>query len=291
MLTRHSKSILMDTDIGNGSDRIVVEVRQMTERKSTKVGIDYFKIFELAPKFLWIIFFATIFCSFYDEIKYNILPNISSFNIAGFSATLKDDLASISKGTETKNNNASAFSTYLSPVQQRLISNRAQKLYRRLQETRILWVDVNVDNNADVRVILQKWGAAVDCAKSDSDAFVFLSNSEIDNKFYDLIITNHSDDTHTTNGTDFSNTLREKYTTDTPVILFSASRGNKETVKEFGVPENVFAATNRYDYLLHFIFDVLERGNTPYPANIQRYISSNVNSDTITGSGEEKDKR
>ena len=138
-------------------------------------------------------------------------------------------------------------------------------------------MDVNTDNNKDLRKILKKWGAKIDCSLSDNEAYTYLNNSQIDSAYYDIIITNHSNDTHIIDGTSFAKKVKSTYYVDVPIILFSASRGNQDSVRQNGVPENIFAATNRYDYLFHFIFDALERGNTPYPASTQRYLPQTDN--------------
>jgi CheY-like chemotaxis protein len=134
----------------------------------------------------------------------------------------------------------------------------------------LLWVDSNVDGNTDIRKILKLWGVSVDCAKSDDEAYQYLRNSSIDNGYYSLIITNNH---HIEgSGVNFSDNVRRDFPElDIPVILFSSSYGG-DSIRIHGVPKNIFAATNRYDYLFHFIFDVLERGNAPYPANIERYL-------------------
>ncbi|MFT3981628.1 MAG: response regulator [Ferruginibacter sp.] len=252
---------------------VIVEVRQiMPEEKQQKKTVDYLRIFEIAPKFFWILFGIVIFYMFYPQIKYDILPNVASFNVAGFGVTMKEDLSKLSQ-----NKADISFYNYISPVQQELIIARANRLYKKLNGTKILWADINIDSNKDLRRILKKWGVEIDCSLSDNETFAYLNNAEIDSEYYDILITNNSNDTHVIDGTAFAKKVREMYAADIPIILFSASRGNQNIVKELGVPENIFAATNRYDYLFHFIFDALERGNTPYPASIQRYLPGTDN--------------
>jgi CheY-like chemotaxis protein len=248
--------------------KIFVDVQRIASRDAKDMGVSYLEILDKLPKILWILFAMTIFCLFYGEIKNDILPNISSINVAGFSATLKNELDAITR--QDGKNGSADFVDYVTPLQQELISERAAKLFRRLQRARILWVDQNTENNTDIRKILKTWGANVDCAKSDADAFVFLNSSKNSDTPYNLIITNNTR-THAIDAENFADRVNSEFADDLPIILFSASRGDKDVVGKLGVPKNILAATNRYDYLLHFVLDVLERGNTPYPSNVQRF--------------------
>jgi CheY-like chemotaxis protein len=247
-------------------------VKDETPLKDSKPNKEVtLKFIELIPKFLWLIFALIVFWLFYPEIKYDILPNITSFKIGGIEATLKQDFSSLAQNKPSEN-----FNSYISPTQRDLIIQRSRTLYKRLSRSKILWVDPNLDNNKELRGILKKWDVSIDCAVSDKEAYQYLKNSFIDSTFYNLIITNNHHPEGS--GIEFANKVRDDfYSIDIPIILFSASYGNSDTIQTYGIPKNIFAATNRYDYLFHFIFDTLERGNTPYPANIQRY-STNGNS-------------
>jgi CheY-like chemotaxis protein len=250
----------------------------------------------LIARFQWVIFTGIILLVFRSEIC-DMIPYITSFKVAGIEATLNRDLTNLSNSKNFKlddhciklydrsSNHCDTIYHFISPKQKELIIARCERLYKKLKTTKILWVDPNISTLADIRKVLRNWGVSIDSAASDAEGYHYLKNAKANYECYDLIITNNHHHPlkdsigrlkFYRDGIIFADSIKRDFgDLDIPVILFSASYGNNDTLEKRGIPENIFAATNRCDYLFHFIFDALERGNTPYPANLQKYIGTN----------------
>jgi|GEM_PF-3119392 CheY-like chemotaxis protein len=257
---------------GDLSDTVLAKVIEVTP-----------KILELIPKYSWLAIVLVSLCIFYPVLKEDILPYVTSIKYDKLEIDINRGLSELEKNPlilayNQKNPDSKygdSIGHYISPEQRKLIISRGAKLHQKLKTTKILWVDPNMDTIADLRRILETWGVKINTAKSDEEAYYWIRNSlEHDTTTYDLIITNnhHEPLRRDSDGIRFARSLRtgEFKRLDIPIILFSASYGNNKCIAAHGIPENIFAATNRCDYLFHFIFDALERGNAPYPAYIQR---------------------
>jgi CheY-like chemotaxis protein len=144
--------------------------------------------------------------------------------------------------------------------QKEQLVRRATSLAPILKESRILWIDDHPGNNDIPRRILERTGVVMSLAASSKEAEDILMGEP-----FDVVISDVGRD----------NLLDEPGLTfagrgihgDVPMILYTMSSYNEEIS---GLPQNVFAVAHRPDFLLHYVFDALERGGAPYPAGYQR---------------------
>jgi hypothetical protein len=246
------------------------EIKKKHKSKTDNIELKA-KFIEVMPKLFWCLFALIIFATFKEPIEKEI-PFISKFKFRDFEVELKKRFEAISSDSLGKK-----ADLYFSPSQIDLIIRRSAQLDEQLKKTQILWVDINFYNyDQEVVQLFEKMGVKVDGVLSDSSAFESLENSIYKGCMYNLIITSNHHAGHHGNkvGEEFADSIRTKFKkADIPIILFSQSAGNPDSIEKYGVPKNVFAATIRADYLFQFVFDAIERGTAPYPSNIQRYLT------------------
>lgn len=222
------------------------------------------KLLDMLPKVLWFLLVVILLWIFVEPLK-KLLPRLNGFEGYG----LKIVFQSFEEHNRNMAQNVALSKAYIGERQQKIILNRSEHLLEDLKNMHVLWIDDHPSNNKYIIRIFQEWGVKFDCPSSTKEARRYLEDAKSDSMMYDLII---SDFCHPNeiDGIKFADTVRTYYDYTVPIIFFSASYGSN--IEKYGTPYNIFAATDRYDYLFHFIFDVLERGGTPYPASAQRFI-------------------
>jgi CheY-like chemotaxis protein len=233
----------------------------------------FLKLLEVIPKILWVVFFAAIVGIFFTQIE-DMLTRISGFEGYG----VKIEFETFEKQNKINANNSIASNEYISKAQQELILRRVGLLKDLLSKTQILWVDDAHFNHKYIVQLLEDWKVKVDCPSTTSEAYKRLEVARNEEAKYDIIISDFCRP-NDGDGIEFSKQVRciGGYS-DTPIIIYSRYG---EHIDKYGIPKEVFAATNRYDNLFHFIFDALERGNVPFPSGMQRYVHEFRNDSTI----------
>ena len=148
----------------------------------------------------------------------------------------------------------------------REITLRARELKPILTNAVVLWVDDHPEHNNGLRRVLEQFGIKVDLAASNEGATnLFHQNHEN----YDAVISNVHRDVGKS-GIDFivAGDFRN-----VPVLLYC----QRSFMERDPLPNNVYAATHRPDYLIVFLFDLLSRGGAPFAAGYQ-YNDRSLNS-------------
>lgn len=140
------------------------------------------------------------------------------------------------------------------------IAIRASALGPVIKESSVLWIDDNPSNNEVPRKILEKAGIVFSFAASSNEAKRILASKQ-----FDLIISDVGrDNPKDMNGIEF---VKQEIKGNTPVILYTMGYNEDK----LGLPKYVYAVAHRPDYLIHYVFDALERGGAPFPSGYQRY--------------------
>ena len=150
----------------------------------------------------------------------------------------------------------------------RAVIDRLRSHANILAQARILWVDDHPENNTPLVELLQRFGATVDQARSNPDAFRLLSSTR-----YDVVISDVGRDDEgegsDLKGVELAKTVFERW--GQKILLFTlrfdparvpglSDQKRLELVKD--VERCVFARTKGADEGLHYILDVLERSAT-----------------------------
>lgn len=247
---------------------IIIEVRQVDGKdkplEKRLKGDSLLKLLELFPKIGWLFFAAIAFIFLFPIIKEKLsqADKVSAFGIE----------LQLSKKIEIYNKKSKDADSLKIPYENRTqIINRVKLLDTFLSSRiyKILWVDDNPVNNIYVKQILEQIGFKIDNAGSTNSALALIEATLADTSLhkYDLVISDYSrDDTlHDVDGKVFAFSAN-KFIPTTPIIFFSSSY---DETKE-GIPESIYAVAHRADYLINFVLDVVERGNTPLPKKYVR---------------------
>ncbi|MBK9948279.1 MAG: response regulator [Nitrospira sp.] len=121
-----------------------------------------------------------------------------------------------------------------------------------VQESRILWVDDNPENNNGERNFLSQLGILVDLARSTSDGLV-----SIDTKAYDIVITDMVRGWDRNAGKSLFEGIKAKHKS-LPTIFY--------TNKNYDMPDGAFGLTTRPDELVKLVLDALRNHRSPSEA-------------------------
>lgn len=118
-------------------------------------------------------------------------------------------------------------------------------------------------NNVYVSKILENIGFKIETASTNNAGIELYTASLEDSilKKYDLIVSDYGKDNKTErDGLQFADSIKS-IGSSTPVIIYSSSFFQTGLEK----PNYIFAIANRPDFLINYILDIAERGETPYP--------------------------
>ena len=210
------------------------------ERFVTEAAIN--KWIEIIPSLLWVAFGIVLFCLFYKQIRYDILPKLTGFKVMGaeFSFVKNSIDAAVEFGAK--------WHVAVSEKDKAAVLDRAKRNIDVFNNARILWIDDHPGNNRHERRMFRQLRAHVDNATNSAEALKLL---KID--IYDLVISDIARDRESDDGIKFLNTFREQ-DSNTPVIFYVGNYVRKQ-----GVPKMAFGITDRPDELLHLVLDALER--------------------------------
>ena len=197
---------------------------------------------------------------------------VTEINIYGIKANLLEHkVAEFYEPKRTRE--ANEFT--MTEEQQKKLLDRAKRLRKELQGASILWLDDHPMENDKPRLLLQYLGVTIYYATTKKDALQAIEQYAKDStagKQYDLIISDMTrmepSATETDSkvliqddnaGTEFAaaNAAHKFY--NGPIIIFTTDIAKVNQ----GPTAGVYAITNRPDHLLHYVFDVIERGDTP----------------------------
>jgi CheY-like chemotaxis protein len=202
------------------------------------------ELIKIIPSMLGFILAIILLIIFYKPIRYELFPRIGSVKAFGIEASFVEKIKSdVEKIGEKRKINISRTVSFI-------VAQRAGRLAPLVKGRRILWVDDNPQNNNLEINILESLGIVVYQASTSDEAFRLLKESK-----YDLIISDIMRDNVQDEGIRFLKRLIDNKL-NYNVIFFAANIDFNR-----GTPPHAFGITNRFDELLHLVFDVLERKN------------------------------
>ena len=211
------------------------------------------KLIDLIPKAAWLIIAVMLIFFLFPEIR-NLIRNTSSFKGYGIEIELKSIEAYNQKNIKLKRD------SFL--IQKDQIINRVQLLQSLLRSKtyKIMWIDDNLSGNSDLYHILEQVGFKIDRQLTSSAGLAMIRNAERDTtlKQYDMIITKYRIDQ--INASQLADSVRYQTMSNVPVIIYTS---NFDPMAH-DVPKNVFAETDRPDFLINYTLDIVERGGTPF---------------------------
>jgi CheY-like chemotaxis protein len=197
------------------------------------------EIIKVLPNLIELILLIILVIFFYKPIRYQLLPNLTSFKALGveFSFINNKLIEASQKLDETP-----------SKTERSIVAQRAKRIETILQDTAILWVDDNPGNNVPELSVLQSLGISVSQVRSSKEAF-----SQLSKKDFDVVVSDMDRDGKEKEGISFLSEMKKRKI-DVKTIFY-VQRFNEEK----GVPPFAFGITNRPDHLLHLLFDAIER--------------------------------
>ncbi len=217
---------------------------------------------EQIPKLAWIFLTITIIILFIPNIK-EMMTKMNKFKGYGIEIELQSAFDSYNKSKNTKKNKDEIFIKF-QRIQQEQITNRVTLLQPILQSKKykILWIDDHPVNNIHECKLLNDIGFTIETASS-SVAGLELYEASLKEKNmakYDLIISDYGkDDLKDLDGVQFASSIKQ-IDFSIPIIFYSSSYFQSHSEK----PDTVYAVANRPDFLINYVLDVIERGETPY---------------------------
>jgi DNA anti-recombination protein RmuC len=156
-----------------------------------------------------------------------------------------DDISSIGKTLEEAINKQSS---QVNKNDQSQVLRRAQHAKSVLQGAQILWVDDNPSNNIYERRLLRSLGVFIDLARSTDEALEMLQDT-----YYDVVISDMGRQGVKGEALRLLSEMKKRGI-NRSIIFYTWGVDYSQ-----GTPAYAFAITERPDYLLNYIIDVLER--------------------------------
>jgi CheY-like chemotaxis protein len=219
----------------------------------------------IVPKLLWIVFAAVALALFYHPLRDQLLPKLSTLKVGSLEASfVAVKLQEI--GADSCRRGDTLRTQIVNDRRRLLLARRARTLAPALEGAKVLWVDDHPDWNRCEREILTGLGMEVDTATSNPDALAALRM-----RGYDLVISDVGREREGPGtGLRLLDSARLGRFDPVPFIFYTGSYDETGP----GTPEGAYAVAHRPDYLIHFVFDALERGGAPYPAGTQRLATA-----------------
>jgi CheY-like chemotaxis protein len=199
------------------------------------------ELVKLIPSILWVFLVAILIAVFYRPIRRELLPKMQGIHAFGIEVTFLQgelDKAIAKQGNEVSQGERSQ------------VLRRAQRVVQSIQGAQILWVDDNPDNNIYERGILRSLGLFVDLARTTNEALSMISQTN-----YAAVISDMNRNGVADEGLKFLTEMRVRNIKLYHWTIFYAAGFDPSK----GVPPHAFGMTNRPDYLLHLVLDILER--------------------------------
>jgi CheY-like chemotaxis protein len=156
-----------------------------------------------------------------------------------------DDISSLGK---TLDQAVSKQSAQISQREKTQVLRRANHASQVLQGAQILWIDDNPSNNLYERQLLRSLGVFVDLARSTEEALEMFQNTH-----YDIAISDMERNGVKDEGLRLLSEMQKRGINQSLIFYTWGIDYSR------GTPAYAFAITDRPDYLLNYIIDVLER--------------------------------
>jgi hypothetical protein len=209
------------------------------------------ELVRLIPTVLWIGLVTALVILLRKPIREELLPRLGSFKAFGVELTfLKENLQqAVKEFNETVKDLREK--TTLMPIPTEAwatVMRRAQRIADVLQGARILWVDDQPEKNRYELRSLESLGISVDLARSTEEALNMLARGDYDGMISDMARGAVQDE-----GIRFLKEAMSRRLFVWTVFYVGV------TDPSSGVPPGAFGITNRPDFLLHYVMDILER--------------------------------
>jgi len=202
-------------------------------------------VFKLLLSFLWFGIVLFFLIKFYKPVRYDLLPKLTGFKALGIEFSFIKN--SIDAALELADKNPKWKVDVPEPARNNVL-NRAKEHLDVFQNSALLWIDDNPENNLNEWRMFLQLNVKVELAKSTGQALEMLHQKKFDVVISDMVRNNEDDA-----GLEFLNKFRKVDAT-TPVIFYIGTYDPK-----IGMPFGAFGITNRPDELLHLTLDALER--------------------------------
>jgi CheY-like chemotaxis protein len=146
----------------------------------------------------------------------------------------------------------------------RSVIDRLQRNADLVRQARLLWTDDHPENNRPIIELLRQYGASVDTPRSNAEALRLLQTGR-----YDVVVSDVSRDNEgpgSRQGVELAREVFSRWGMQTilftmrfdPTTLPGATDADRLALVR-QLRDTVFAMTPRFDELLHYVLDVLER--------------------------------
>jgi CheY-like chemotaxis protein len=201
------------------------------------------KLIGIIPAMAWVVFAAAAFLSLRSTIKSQVIPRLSTFAVPGLEVSLhREEL--LEKATVA----TSESDAKTSPAERRGVLRRMDHASAVLKGGRILWVDDAPLNNRYAVQLLRDADMKVDQVESTDEAIRSLSRDD-----YHLVISDVARPGDGQAGIAMLQRFRD-HGIDIPVVKCAARFDPR-----LGVDPMIFGATNRFDEVLNYAIDIMER--------------------------------
>ncbi|WP_436763555.1 response regulator [Streptosporangium sp. V21-05] len=205
------------------------------------------KLIGIVPSLLWILFALVVFLVLRRPFLETVLPRVTTIGAMGFEVTLTRVEILLDKAAESTSGDAGA-SPAPTRTTRKAVLRRLEHAADYLKDGRILWVDDIPSNNRYLTEMFQELGMKVDQVTSTSEALVFLDRAS-----YDLVISDVRRDHDGRAGMRMLQDFRDRGV-GLPVLIHAATFDPR-----LGVDPMIFGYTPRYDELIHYVIDLMER--------------------------------
>lgn len=204
------------------------------------------KLIETIPSLLWVLFALTVFFLLRGPFLEKVVPRMTSIGALGVEITLTEVERLLNKA-ESASTSVESHPT-VTRTARKVVLRRLEHAASYLQDGRILWVDDFPDNNRYPVQVFRELQMKVDQATSTDEALTLL-----DRATYDLVISDVSRGPDGQAGVKMLQRFRDRGV-DLPVLIHAARFDPR-----LGVDPMIFGYTPRYDELVHYVIDVMER--------------------------------
>ena len=205
------------------------------------------KLIGIVPSLLWILFALVVFLVMRRPFLETILPRVTTIGALGVEVTLTEVERLLDKAAESTGEDAGASPT-TTRTTRKAVLHRLEHATGYLKGGRILWVDDIPGDNRYLSEMFRELDMKVDQVTSTTEAL-----SLLDRTSYDLVISDVHRDNDGQAGMKMLQNFRDRGI-DLPVLIHAANFDPR-----LGVDPMIFGHTPRYDELIHYVIDVMER--------------------------------
>lgn len=202
-------------------------------------------LLKLVLSIAWFVFVVCLVVKFYHPIRYLLLPRLTGFKALGMEFSFI--LNSIDAALNLADKNPKWKVKVPRKARQNVL-NRAREHLDIFQESSLLWLDDNPENNLNEWRMFSQLDMKIELARDTKQALEILHK-----KKFDVVLSDMARGDKQDAGIQFLKKFR-KVNKSTPVIFYIGTFN-----PEKGIPVGSNGITNRPDELLHLVLDALER--------------------------------